>query len=59
MAEVVAQAGLAAPKAEALLEAMCRQELCEHRIADDGTIIYRLQPRLGAAQKNRRQGSAG
>jgi hypothetical protein len=54
--EVVAGAGLSAARAEQLLERMVRQTLAEHRVADDGTMVYRVKRLLGEAEKQRAEG---
>lgn len=56
VAEVVAATGLAAARAEGALDGLARRGLAEHRIADDGTIVYRLARPLTAEEKSAARG---
>lgn len=53
VSEVVAYADLAPSDAERRLEAFCSRGLAEHRISDEGVIVYRFEPMLNQEQKAR------
>jgi hypothetical protein len=54
LVEVVAHTGWATDRVEGLLDGLCRQGIAEHRVAEDGTLVYRVRL-LGAAEKGRAQ----
>jgi hypothetical protein len=54
--EVLALTGIELPRAEKLLDGMCRQGLAEHLVAEDGTLVYRFKPLLTAQEKARARG---
>lgn len=54
--EVFALTGVEPARAERLLDDLCRQGLAEHRVAADGSIVYRIRPLLTAAEKQRARG---
>jgi DNA-binding IclR family transcriptional regulator len=56
VAEVAAVTDIELARAERLLDGLCRRGLAEHRIADDGSLVYRVRPLLGAAEKARAKG---
>jgi hypothetical protein len=43
VAEVVAHADLDAASAERFLDDLCKRGLAEHRVTDDGEVVYRFQ----------------
>ena len=49
--EVVLATGLEASRVEGLLDGLCKKGLADYRVADEGVIVYRIQPVLGAAEK--------
>jgi len=55
-AEVLALTGIELARAERLLDGLCRQGLAEHRVAEDGTLVYRIRPLLSAQEKERARG---
>ena len=56
VAEVAAVTGVEPARAERLLDGLCQRGLAEHRIAEDGSLVYRMRPLLGAAEKARAKG---
>lgn len=51
--EVMSLTGMELARAERLLDGLCREGLAEHRVAEDGTLVYRVKGLLGAAEKER------
>jgi hypothetical protein len=51
--EVMTLTGMELARAESALDDLCRAGLAEHRVADDGTMVYRVKGLLGAAEKER------
>jgi hypothetical protein len=56
VAEVVAETGMEGAHAERLLDGLCQRAVAEHRVAEDGTLVYRIRPLLGPAEKARARG---
>jgi hypothetical protein len=56
VAEVVAHADLDAGAAERVLDDLARRGMAEHRVTDDGEIVYRFPVAPSAEQKRRAQG---
>lgn len=54
--EVVLATGLEPARVEGLLDALCKKGVAEYRVADEGVIVYRLQPTLGPAAKAKARG---
>jgi hypothetical protein len=54
--EVMTVTGMELARAEQVLDGLCRQGLAEHRVAEDGTLVYRVKPLLGAQEKARARG---
>jgi hypothetical protein len=54
--EVMTASGIEMERAERLLDRLCRRGLAEHRIAEDGSLVYRVQTLLGADEKARAKG---
>lgn len=55
-AEVVAHADLSLPDAESRLEGLCARGLAEHRVSDEGVIVYRVQRLPSDAEKRAARG---
>jgi hypothetical protein len=51
VAEVVTHADLDAPAAEEYLDDLCRRGLAEHRVTDDGHVVYRFNEAPSADAK--------
>lgn len=56
VAEAVAHADLAPERAQRILDDLCRRGLAEHRVTDDGQIVYAFEGAPSAAQKRRAEG---
>jgi hypothetical protein len=56
VAEVVAHADLDAVRAERLLDGLCKRGLAEHRVTDEGQIVYRFETLPTSEQKRRAVG---
>ena len=56
VAEVVAHADLDAASAERKLDDLCRRGLAEHRVTDDGDVVYRFQGAPDAEAKRSAKG---
>lgn len=54
--EVMSLTGMELARAEGLLDGLCRDGLAEHRVAEDGTIVYRVKGLLDAREKARSRG---
>ena len=49
--EVAATTSIDAARAERLLDGLCRRGLAEHRIAEDGSLVYRVRALLSPEEK--------
>jgi len=56
VAEVVAHADLDPATAERYLDDFCRRGLAEHRVTDDGAVVYRFEDAPSAAAKRTAKG---
>lgn len=56
VAEVMAHLDLGQEEAERRLDRFCATGLAEHRVSDEGIIVYRFQRMLGEAEKQRAVG---
>lgn len=54
--EVAGDTGLPVARAEAVLDQLCRQGVAEHRITDDGTIVYQFTRLLTSEEKSASSG---